>query len=64
MDMATILVVLALLATIAALATGIIEMMRGSQFEQQSAQAMWARVAFQGIAVVLMLIALYFQSIA
>lgn len=58
MDVFTILIVLALLATIGALGTGVIEMMRGSQFEQQSTQAMWARVGFQGVAVILMLIAL------
>lgn len=62
MDVLTILIVLALLATIAALGTGVIDMMRGRQFEQQSTQAMWARVGFQGIAVVLMMIALFLYS--
>lgn len=62
MDIFTILIILALLATIGALGTGIIDMMRGRQFEQQSSQAMWARVGFQGIAVVLMLIALFLYA--
>jgi len=62
MDIFVILIVLALLATIAALGTGIIDMMRGRQFEEQSSQAMWARIGFQGIAVVLMLIAIFLHS--
>ena len=62
MDVFTILIVLALLATIAALGTGVIDMMRGRQFEEQSSQAMWARVGFQGIAVLLMMIALLLFS--
>lgn len=62
MDVFTILIVLALLATIAALGTGVIDMMRGRQFEEQSTHAMWARVGFQGIAVVLMMIALLLYS--
>lgn len=62
MDVFVILIVLALLATIAALGTGIIDMMRGRQFEQQSSQAMWARIGFQGIAVVLMMIAIFLYS--
>lgn len=59
MDVFTVLIVVALLATIAALATGIIDMMRGRQFEEQSSHAMWARIGFQAIAVVLMMIALF-----
>jgi hypothetical protein len=62
MDIFVILIVLALLATIAALGTGIIDMMRGRQFEQQSSQAMWARIGFQGIAVLLLLIAIFLHS--
>lgn len=62
MDIFTILIVLALLATIAALGTGVIDMMRGRQFEEQSSQAMWARIGFQGIAVVLMMVALLLFS--
>ena len=52
--------ILALLATIAALGVGIVSMMRGGDFDQRhSAQLMYTRVGFQGLALVLLLIALY-----
>ena len=59
MTLVTTLIILALLATIAALATGVIGMMRGGKFDKEhSDQLMMARVVFQGAAVLLMLAAL------
>ena len=61
MTLVTTLIILALLATIAALATGVIGMMRGGEFDKQHGdQLMMARVVFQGAAVLLMLAALLF----
>ena len=63
MKLLTILIVLALLATIASLASGVISMMRGGEFDQQhSEHFMFARVGFQAVALVLLVIALYFAA--
>ncbi len=60
MKLLTILIVLALIAVIASLASGVISMMRGGEFDRQhSEQFMWARVGFQAVALVLLVIALY-----
>lgn len=60
MNPLTILIILALLATVAALGTGIVSMVRGGEFdEKHSTELMFARVGMQGAAVVLLLIALY-----
>ena len=62
MNVLTAIIILALIATIAALLTGVWSMGRGGEFdEQHSNQLMRARVIFQGIALLLMLAALYFQ---
>ena len=59
MDILTILIILALLATIASLGTGIGSMMRGGKYDQEHAdQYMWLRVGFQGAALVLLIVAL------
>ena len=58
------MIILALLATIAALGVGIVSMMRGGDFDQKhSTQLMYTRVGFQGAALVLLLIALYVANI-
>lgn len=60
MNPLTILIILALIATVAALGTGIVSMVRGGEFdEKHSTELMFARVGMQGAAVVLLLIALY-----
>ena len=59
MKLLTVLIVLALIAVIASLAMGVISMTRGGEFDQQhSEQFMWARVGFQAVALVLLVIAL------
>jgi len=58
MTLLTILILLALLATIASLAWGLGSMAHGGAYdEQHSDQLMRARVIFQAIAIVLLLVA-------
>ena len=60
MDPLTVLIVLALAATVAALGTGIVSMVRGGEFDQKhSTELMFARVGMQGAAVILLLLALF-----
>ena len=62
MDIMTTLIVLALIATIVSLGWGIGSMATGSEFDHKhDAQFMSARVAFQGIAVALILAAIVFS---
>lgn len=59
MNLLTAMIILALIATIGALGVGIASMARGGEFDQKhSTQLMFARVGLQGIALVLLLIAL------
>ena len=59
MNLLTTAIVLAMLATIVALGMGIASMMRGGKFDREhSTQFMFARVGFQGVALVLMVVAL------
>jgi len=61
MDALKIIIILALLATIVSLFVGVVTMGRGGEFDKQhSNQLMRARVVFQGVALVLMLLALFF----
>ena len=61
MDVLKIIIILALLATIVSLFMGVVSMGRGGEYdEQHSNQMMRARVVFQGVALLLMLVALYF----
>jgi hypothetical protein len=63
MTIMTALVVFALLATIAALVTGIVSMAHGGGFDQRhSHQIMFARVGLQGITLVALLIALWLAA--
>lgn len=60
----TFAVFLALLATVAVFISGIASMIHGgSQDEKYSTPLMAARVALQGLAVVLILIALFYSTI-
>jgi Hypoxia induced protein conserved region len=63
-DALTLIIILALIATIAALITGVWSMGRGGEFDQKhSNQLMRARVIFQGIALLLMVAALYVVNV-
>ncbi|MCB1850692.1 MAG: twin transmembrane helix small protein [Gammaproteobacteria bacterium] len=62
MNLFSILVVAALLATIASLIWGLLSMVRGGEYdESHSAKLMNTRIAFQGIALLLILLALFFK---
>ncbi len=59
MEALTVLIVLALLATIFAMALGLLSMSAGGRTDQiASTGLMWLRVGLQALAVVLLLIAL------
>ena len=59
MSLMTTLVALALFATVASLAWGIISMAHGGTYDaSHSAKLMTGRVVFQGIAILLLLMAL------
>ena len=63
MELLTVMIILALLATVGALGAGVVSMVRGGQYDQEHAtQLMFARVGFQGAALVLLLIALYIAA--
>ena len=60
MSLLSIMIILALLATIGALGAGLFSMLRGGEYDRQhGTQLMAARVGFQGLAVVLLLVALF-----
>lgn len=60
MNTITILIILALVATIASLGWGLGSMAHGGKYdEKHSDQLMSARVIFQAVAIVLLLIAIY-----
>lgn len=60
MNLLTVMIVLALLATICALAAGVISMVRGGEYDRQNeVRLMFTRVGFQGVALVLLLVALF-----
>ncbi len=61
MSALTSVVLLALVATVVALGSGIVSMARGGEYDHQhSEQFMISRVVFQGIALGALLLALYF----
>jgi len=63
MNILTILIVLALAATAIAFGWGIISMMHGGVYdERHSNQLMGARVGLQGLAVLLLLIAVFIAA--
>ncbi len=60
MSLLSFMIILALLATVGALGAGIVSMVRGGEYDREhGTQLMAARVGFQSVAVVLMLVALY-----
>lgn len=60
MSLLSFMIILALLATVGALGAGIVSMVRGGEYDREhGTQLMAARVGFQGVAVVLMLVALF-----
>lgn len=63
MQLFTLFVFIALFATVVSLALGVISMMRGGEFDQaHSTQYMGARVGFQALTLVLLMLALYFAE--
>ena len=55
----TLMIILALIGTVGALITGVASMAHGGDFDQRhSHQFMFARVGFQGVALLMLLIAL------
>jgi Hypoxia induced protein conserved region len=63
MTIMTVLVIVALLATVAALVSGIVSMAHGGGFDQRhSHQIMFARVGLQGITLVALLIAFWLAA--
>lgn len=64
MSLLTATIIFALIATVGALSAGIVSMVVGGDFDRKySNQLMFARVGFQGIALVLLLVALVAANI-
>lgn len=66
MDFLTLLVIVALIATVVVLFTGLSSMVKGGEYDKQhSVQLMFTRVGFQAVAVILLVLAaLYAGSLA
>jgi len=63
MNILNMLIVVALLMTVAVIGTGIWSMAHGGEFdEKHSSQLMVARVGMQGITVILLLLAVFLSS--
>jgi hypothetical protein len=63
MNLLSILIVFALLLTIAVLGTGIWSMAQGGEFDRKhSTQLMFARVGMQGVTVLLLFLAVYLTN--
>lgn len=61
MNIVTVLVVTALVLTVASLVTGVISMGRGGRFDHEhSTQLMFARVGFQALTVAILAAAFFF----
>ena len=59
MELITILIMLALIATVVSFGGGIVSMVQGGEQDRKhSAQLMFARVGFQGLALLLLAVAL------
>ena len=59
MDLLTIVIILALVATVVALLFGLVSMGQGGSFDKNFGTGfMWARVGLQGLAVALLVLAL------
>ena len=63
MELLTLFIILALIATIVSLGWGLASMAQGGNYDaEHSAKLMNARVGFQAVAVVLLLIALFLSA--
>lgn len=63
MNILNMVIVVALLMTVAVIGTGIWSMAHGGEFDQKhSSQLMFARVGMQGITVLLLLLAVFLSS--
>lgn len=63
MSILSMVIVVALLMTVAVIGTGIWSMAHGGEFDQKhSTQLMVARVGMQGITVILLLLAVFLSS--
>ena len=63
METLTLIIVLALVSTVAALIFGLVSMGKGGRFDEEFGEGfMWARVILQGLAIVLLLLALWLHS--
>jgi len=62
MDLLTIVIILALLATVVALLFGLMSLGQGGSFDKDfGTRFMWARVSLQGLAIALLVIALFLR---
>lgn len=62
MDFLTIVIILALLATVVTLLFGLMSLGQGGRFDEDFGTGfMWARVGIQGIAVALLILALFLR---
>ena len=62
MDLLTIIIILALLATIVALLFGLMSLAQGESFDKNfGTRFMWARVGSQGLAIGLLILALFLR---
>ena len=58
MDFMTLVVIVALVATVVVLFTGLSSMVKGGEYDRQhSGQLMFARVGFQAVAIILIVLA-------
>ena len=58
MNLISMLVIAALIATVAVLGMGLRSMARGGEYDRENAEKfMWERVALQGLVIVLLLVA-------
>jgi hypothetical protein len=62
MDLLTIIIILALLATVVALIFGLMSLAQGGSFDKDFGTGfMWARVGSQGLAIGLLILALFLR---
>jgi len=62
MDLLTIIIVLALLATIVVMMVGLFTMGKGGSLDKMMGERlMWARVGIQGAAILLLILAVYLR---
>ena len=62
MDLLTVVIILALLATVVALCFGLISLAQGGSFDKDFGTGfMWARVGSQGLAIGLLILALFLR---